>query len=148
MYSPIPKALILCSLIFVISTVAAQRRANYLELGRIELSQGHYAKAIENLNIGLKLRPDSYEGYFLRAYAKFQLDDFTGAEEDCTRSIDLYPYRSDVYCYRAITKDRLFDYSSALDDYEKAISLDSTNAEIYLNRAITYLALQQYELAI
>ncbi len=142
------KIIVLLLCIFVSNTSIAQRRANYLELGRIELSEGHYAKAIENLNIGLKLRPDSYEGYFLRAYAKFQLDDYTGAEEDCTHSIELYPYRSDVYCYRAITKDRLFDYNSALDDYEKAIALDSNNAEIYLNRSITYMALQQYELAI
>ena len=142
------KLLVLSLFILAGSDAFAQRRANYIELGRIELSEGHYAKAIEELNIGLKMQPDNYDGFYLRAYAKYQLDDYTGSEADCSRAIELNPYRYDIYCYRALTRDQLFDFAGALSDYQKAMALDSTNPEIYINRAQTYLALQQFELAI
>ena len=129
-------AFILC--FFVVNILAAQRRANFIELGGMELNAGHYAKAIENLNIGLKLIPDSYEGYSMRAFAKFQLDDFAGAEEDYTQSLKLFPAQAKIYFFRAITRDELYDFNGALDDFQKAIGLDSRQLR-YLYPARQYL---------
>ena len=56
------------------------RKTNYLQLGKIELSQGHFTQAIEEFNFAINLNPYLYEAYSLRAFAKNQLDDFVGAE--------------------------------------------------------------------
>jgi tetratricopeptide (TPR) repeat protein len=137
---------VLC--ILVTSALPAQRIADFITIGRMELSEDHYAKAIESLNIGLKLNPTSYDGYCMRAFAKRQLDDYSGSEEDWTKAMEIYPNRSDVYAERAYTRTQLFNYSGALADYKKALELDSNNSEIYVSRAITYLSLQQFDLAV
>lgn len=142
------KTLVFTLCIFITCALAAQRRADFITIGRMELSEGHIAKAIENLNYGLQLNPTSYDGYYARAIAKEELEDYAGAEDDFSKAIEIYPYRGETYARRAYMRDRIFNYAGALDDYKKSLSIDSSDAEIYVNRAVTYLSLQQFELAI
>lgn len=130
------------------SNLYSQQYMDYLQLAKIELQNNNYTKCIEDLNIYVKEQPHMYEGYFFRAFAKYQLDDLMGAEADYTKAIALYPFRADIFCYRAIARDRLSDFTGALDDYKAAIALDSTDAEIYVNRANTYLELNRFKAAL
>ena len=84
----------------VFSTLYSQQYMDYLQLGKNELQADHYTKAIADLNIYIKVQPQMYEGYFFRGYAKYQLDDLMGAEQDYTVAISLYPFSVDLFCYR------------------------------------------------
>jgi tetratricopeptide (TPR) repeat protein len=143
----IPIILFLLLLPFI-SIMNAQMRGSYLQLGRYELSRGHFPEAIEKLNIAIQVEPELYAGYYYRAIAKFQLDDYIGANEDYSKAILIYPLLEDLFFERAITRDKLFDIEGALQDYEKAIALNYLDTRIYINRAITFLTLNQYEAAI
>src|SRR6218665_510584 len=127
---------------------AAQQNAGYLELGKYELSKGHFTKAIEYLNLAIAQQPQSLDSYFYRALAKEELDDYMGAEEDYSRAIAVYDKWTDVYISRAHVRNRMFDYKGEFEDYDKAIALDSTNPVVYFNRAITLLSLKRYDEAI
>lgn len=127
---------------------AAQQNAGYLQLGKQELGNGHFTKAIEYFNLSIAQQPQSLDSYFYRALAKEELDDYIGAEEDYSKAIALYSSWTDVYISRAHVRNRMFDYKGEFEDYEKAIALDSTNPVIYFNRAITLLSLKRYGEAI
>ncbi|MCW3084418.1 MAG: hypothetical protein JWP12_1784 [Bacteroidetes bacterium] len=126
----------------------AQLKSSYLQMGRYELSQEHFTKAIEYFNLAIGQQSQSFDAYFFRAIAKEELDDYIGSEKDYTKSISIYSSWVDAYISRALVRDKMFNYQGAFEDYDKAILLDSLNPVIYFNRAITYLALQKFQLAI
>ena len=133
---------------FFVANNYAQRTASYLQMGRYELSQRHFTKAIEYLNAALEQEPESYFAFFYRGLAKESLGDYTGAEQDYSKAILIFPVHADVFMERAVTRDKLFNFNGAFEDYSKAIALDSTDANIYFNRAVTLLSLNQFEAAI
>ncbi len=128
--------------------IIAQRFGNYLQFGKIELEKENYTEAIKYFNNSIKHRPASYEGYFLRGYAKYSLDDFIGAEKDFTQASVYDPFNPEIYHYRAITRSEQYNFGGAFEDFETAIEIDPKNAFYYLNRARTYLYIDEYESAI
>lgn len=128
--------------------IKAQHFGNYLQFGKIELEKENYTEAIKYFNNSIKHRPASYEGYFLRGYAKYSLDDFIGAEKDFTQASVYDPFNPEIYHYRAISRSEQYNFGGAFEDYETAIEIDPKNAFYYLNRARTYLYIHEYESAI
>ncbi len=122
----------------------AQHIANYLQLGKTELSENHYLKAVDYLNKAIQINSASYEGYFLRGIAKYSLGDYTGAERDFTDAIARDPYYAESYHYRAVVRSQQYNFGGALEDFNLAIERDPKNAVIYLNRGRTYLFLKQF----
>ena len=57
--------------------------------GRHALSEGRYAKAIENFNVLAQLDTSDYWNYFFRGIAKYNLGDLRGAKRDFDRSVRL-----------------------------------------------------------
>ena len=134
--------------VILLGNAFAQQRVNYLDQGRIALSEGHFAAAIEKLNIAIQQRADQYDAYFLRGYAKLRLDDYIGAEADFSRAIDLNPFWAQLFTFRGNARDKLSNYQGAFSDYQRALKLDSTDGSIYANRALTLLYLQQFQASI
>jgi tetratricopeptide (TPR) repeat protein len=107
-----------------------------------------YPQAIQYFNSIIATYSDLYEAYFYRGVAKFSLGDFTGAEQDFDKAIEIKPYYPRAYHYRALTKDRLKDFHEALKDYNKAIDQEPNSAYTYINRGIAKILLKYYYSAI
>lgn len=143
------RSLTIVSFLFIFYTNNfSQYIFSYLELGRLELIKNNYTEAIRLLNISIATRPDRHEAYFLRGYAKYNLDDLVGAEKDYTTAIEMFPPNKEAYLFRAIVRDKQFNFVGAFDDYSMAISFDSSYARAYFNRANTYLHIRDYELCL
>lgn len=80
-----------------------------------------------------KYDPKNASVFYNLGNAKSKLQDYKGAIEDFTKSIELYP-DSDAYNNRGIAKARLGDHKGAVEDFTKAIDLDPTDPSTYSNR--------------
>jgi len=116
--------------------------------GRQMLVDGKYSQAIDNLNVLIRLDPNSYEAYFFRGIAKYNLADYVGAEMDFDKTLDINPLYTAAYHYRAITLSRTGKYDQALNDLQMAVSLRPGYTGLYFSRGVTYLLSQQFEKAI
>ncbi len=123
-------------------------KAYFFWMGRGFIINDQYQDAIETLNILLKVDEKSYEAYFLRGIAKYNLDDLLGAEGDFTLAIQTNPVFTRAYQYRAITRSRLGNYDDALRDFQEAIALRPDLPGPYFSRGVTYLLSQQPEKAV
>ena len=116
--------------------------------GRHALSEGKYAKAIENFNILAQLDTSDYWNYFFRGIAKYNLGDLRGAKRDFDRSVRINPVFTNGYHYRGITSSRFGDYEAALADMQKAIDLRPGYMGLYFSRGVTYFLSQQFAKAV
>lgn len=144
----IQRIIILVLFISLSSTIQAQYRNYFLQAGRTAIINDKYIEAISLLNMELKLDSNSHLAYFLRGIAKYYLEDFVGAEQDYTKTLELAPYFSDAYFNRAAVRSQQKKFESSLEDYSMAIRTDSTNPRIFFGRAQTYLNLKKYKEAI
>lgn len=113
--------------------------------GRVAVYYEDYVLGIQYFNQALSLKPYLWEPWQLRAIAKFNLDDFQGAETDVTEAINLNPYIVQSYDLRGITRIRQKNFLGAIEDYEKAIRQQPTNQNFWYNKAICRFELKQYE---
>jgi len=136
--------------VFYLAPAKAQtyQFGDYVQFGKNELKKGNFKEAIRYLNNAVSHRPASYEGYFLRGIAKYNLGDFIGAEQDFSEATKYDPYNSDIYHYRAISRSRQYNFGGALQDYTTAIKLNPKNPLFYLNKARAFLFLHDYDSAI
>ena len=73
------------------SAKAQYNRHYFAWASRNYLASDNYKEAIDILNVLLRTNRDSYEGFYLRGYAKWQLDDLLGAEQDFSQAIARNP---------------------------------------------------------
>jgi tetratricopeptide (TPR) repeat protein len=131
------------------NTLPAQTNTpeSYLKAGKDKLEKKNYRSAIHDFSISLEMEP-SVETYFLRATAKYMLDDLQGALTDFNDALDLDPYNAVIYNSRGNIKDETKRTAEALADYNKAIELDSNYTNAYYNRAIANYNVQEYKKAL
>lgn len=63
-----------------------------LTLGRNAIYIDDYITAIHYFNQAIEAKPYLAKAYYYRAYAKFSLEDYHGAELDCSKSLELNPF--------------------------------------------------------
>ena len=66
-------------------------------IGRNALYYDDYVLSIQYFNEIINAKPFLYDPYYFRAIAKFYLEDYHGAEADCSKAIDLNPFIEDSY---------------------------------------------------
>lgn len=71
-----------------------------MTIGRNVLSMNDYMLSIQYFNQAIKAKPYMSEPYYLRAFAKMSLDDFEGAEADCTLALERNQYHTETYKLR------------------------------------------------
>ena len=120
----------------------------FMMRGRVALSEGKYAQAIENFNVLSQLDTADYWTFFFRGIAKYNLGDLRGAKTDFDRSVRLNPIFTNGYHYRGITESRFGNYESALADLQQAIDLRPGYIGLYFSRGVTYFLAQQFDKAI
>lgn len=128
--------------------VAASAQYNVDRLvtsGRVAVYYEDYILGIQYFNQALALKPYLWEPWQLRAIAKFNLDDFRGAELDASEAIRLNPYIVQLYDLRGISRIRQDDFVGAIADYNKAIKLQPTSQNYWYNRAICRFEMKDYE---
>ncbi len=126
----------------------AQLNTDQLMLvGRNALYFEDYVLSIQYFNKVISAKPYLHEPYFFRALAKFNLDDFSGAERDLTISIEQNPYIPRNYQLRGLCRANLEMYSEAESDFRNAIKYDPYNPDIWHNLTVTNIRSEKWEAA-
>lgn len=117
-------------------------------VGRNALYFKDYVLSIQYFNQVINAKPYLYDPYFFRGLAKFYLEDFGGAEADCSEAIDRNPFVADCYQVRALSRMRLGKFDEAIADYRQALSFDPENEGMWHNVAICYAHTERYDEAL
>ncbi|MFV0397882.1 MAG: tetratricopeptide repeat protein [Bacteroidales bacterium] len=104
-----------------------------------------YVLSIQYFNQVIRAKPHLAEPYFYRAIAKLSLEDFRGAEEDCTMAIERHPYITDAYMCRGIARQNLNDLDGAISDYQTGLIRSPENKTFLTNIAICYTTKKEYD---
>ena len=84
------------------------------------------------------------EEYFYSALSKENKENYSGALEDYTKSIELNPNTIFVYYNRGNVKAALKDYIGSIADYDKVIEFNSEDAGVFHNRGVSKEELKDY----
>lgn len=106
--------------------------------GKNALAYNDYMLSIQYFNLAIQSEPDQALPYFYRAIAKFNLEDFVGAELDASEAIKRNPFIRDVFEVRGASRQLKGNYDGALDDYQKALDALPQNRHILYNLAIAH----------
>lgn len=109
-----------------------------MDEGRRTLDLGYYVASMEIFQRVVSLKPGEYEAWYLSGLSKYHLEDYAGAEADCTQAIALNPYIADIYDLRAMSRMAIEKYDSAAIDYTAALDIDATNRNYWFNRAYCF----------
>lgn len=115
-----------------------------ISIGRNALYFEDYVLSIQYFNQVINAKPYLAEPYFFRGLAKMNLDDFRGAEEDCTKSLERNPFVADTYQIRGISRIRQNNLDGAIEDYEKALSFEPENINVWHNIALCRIQKKDY----
>ena len=121
---------------------------NVIIMGRNALAADDYVRAIQLFSTVIDGKPHLATPYYYRAYAKFSLEDYSGAEEDCSRSIARSPFQTDVYLLRGLCRIHNDDLRGAIDDYDHAIKDQPKNQAALYNRTLCYIQLKEWDTAV
>ena len=73
-------------------------------VGRSALYYEDYVLSIQYFNQAISAKPYLFEPWYYRAIAKYYLDDYAGAENDCTEAIHRNPYVVGIYELRGLCR--------------------------------------------
>lgn len=92
-------------------------------VGRNALYFEDYVLSIRYFNKAIDARPYLAEPYFLRALAKYNLDDVRGAEIDASAAIERNPFIPEAYELRAVSRHALGKLDGAIADYRTLLGI-------------------------
>lgn len=116
-------------------------------IGRNALYFEDYVLSIQYFNQVIKLKPYLAEPYLLRAIAKIQLSDYSGALRDCNSSIECNPFQPGAYYTRGFIYRQMDELDLAEADFTKALNFSPENKTYLILRADVRAQKQQYDSA-
>ena len=125
--------------LFVLSSIAQINTDRVIAIGRNALYFEDYVLSIQYFNQVIKAKPWLDKPYFYRAVAKLSLDDYSGAEEDCTLALQQNPFMINAYYARGIARQSQGKYDLAIEDYEKGIEFRPKDRPMMTNKAIAFI---------
>ena len=117
-------------------------------IGRNALYFDDYVLSIQYFNQVIKLKPYLSEPYLLRAIAKIQLGDYTGAVLDCNAAIERNPFQPGAYYTRGFIYRQTDQLEKAERDFSEALIFAPENRTYIAMRADVLAELEQYDLAL
>jgi len=117
-------------------------------IGRNALYFDDYVLSIQYFNQVIKLKPYLSEPYLLRAIAKIELGDYTGAEMDCNAAIERNPFQPGAYYTRGYIYRQTNQLDKAEKDFSEALIFAPENKTYIAMRADVRAGLEKYELAL
>ncbi|MDD6670103.1 MAG: tetratricopeptide repeat protein [Bacteroidales bacterium] len=116
-----------------------------MTIGRNALYFEDYLLSIQYFNEVIKTKPYLADPYFYRAVAKFYLEDYSGAEADCSLAIERNPFIVDAYEVRGISRQTLKKDSLAIIDYDFGLKYLPENKTFLLNKAVAQTSVKDYD---
>lgn len=104
-------------------------------IGRNALYFEDYVLSIQYFNQVIKLKPYLAEPFLLRAIAKIQLQDYTGALYDCDAAIERNPFHPGAYYTRGFVYRQMKEYAKAERDFTEALVYSPENKTYMMLRA-------------
>jgi len=129
----------------ILSLTAQVNTDRVMAIGRNALYFEDYILSIQYFNQVIRAKPWLAEPYYYRAVAKLSLDDFKGAEEDCSLCLVRNPYMSQAYYARGIARHNMEMYDLAVQDYTRGLELRPNDRPMMSNKAIAYIQQKEYE---
>ena len=147
--------MLFCATLFILHATffATPAKAQYntdrlITIGRSALYYEDYVLSMQYFNQVITQKPFLYEPWFLRGIAKYHLDDFGGAEQDCTEAINRNPFVVSIYELRGLCRIQQSKYHDAIADYNRALRLLPNNRSIWHNRVLCHIQNEEYDEAL
>lgn len=102
-----------------------------MAIGRNALYFEDYVLSIQYFNQVINAKPYLSDPYFYRGLAKINLDDFQGAESDCSEAIERNPFVVSAYQVRGLARIQQNNFAGAIEDYTKALEFDPENIGVW-----------------
>ena len=115
-----------------------------INIGRNVLSMEDYMLSIQYFNQAIKAKPYLAEPYFYRALAKLQLEDYKGAEQDATLSLERNRFRTDTYRLRGFARQAQGQDSLAIIDYLGGLRYNPRDKYILYFKGVAETELKRY----
>jgi len=132
-----------------LGSISAQLNTDRITtIGRNALYFDDYVLSIQYFNQVIKLKPYLSEPYLLRAIAKIQLGDYTGAELDCNAAIERNPFQPGAYYTRGYIYLQTNQLEKAKNDFSEALIFAPENKTYIAMRDDVLAGLKEYELAL
>lgn len=113
--------------------------------GRNALYFEDYILSIQYFNQVIRVKPYLPEPYLFRAMAKFNLDDYQGAENDATLCLERNPFLFYAYQCRGAARQSMGNYQGAIEDYQSALKIRQEDRQSLVNLGIAYLQSKNYD---
>ena len=136
------------ALAFIIAAIGASAQINteqVLRVGRNALYFEDYMLSIQYFNRVIDSKPYLAEPYFLRAIAKYNLEDYAGAEADASQALSINPFLTDAWEVRGVARQNMDRDAEAIADYNEALRLLPRNRNILFNLAMAQQAAERYQ---
>lgn len=143
-----PFPLVRIAFIILVTLTAHQAHAQIdaeqvINIGRNVLSMDDYMLSIQYFNQAIKAKPYLAEPYYLRAVAKLSLEDFKGAEEDCSLAIERNKFRPDSYKLRGFARQSQGKDSLAVEDYNVGLRYNPQDKYFLFYKAVALTELDR-----
>ena len=133
---------------FLPTVVTAQiNTEKVMMIGKNALYFEDYVLSIQYFNQVIDAKSYLADPYFFRGVAKLNLEDFSGAENDCTKALERNPYIVNAYQARGMARIRLKNFKGAIEDYRKAIKLSPENIGSWHNLVVCRMQDKDYQQA-
>ena len=124
----------LAAALWVFCPVKAQINTDrMMSVGRTALYFDDYVLSIQYFNQVINAKPYLAEPYFYRAVAKLSLEDYRGAEQDCSNTLSRNPFVVNAYQVRGLARVYQERYADAIDDFRAGLRLDPDNSSLRHN---------------
>jgi protein O-mannosyl-transferase len=100
------------------------------------------------LTDNIEKEPDLARPFYNRGIEYSMLKQYSKANADYARAIELIPTYLDAYKYRALNYYNMGVFDKAIEDYDVVIRMNPRNKEAWFNRSISYAKLNQWPKAI
>lgn len=115
-----------------------------MAIGRNALYFEDYVLSIQYFNQVIRSKPWLAEPYFYRAVAKLNLDDYIGAEEDCSACLERNAFYVQAYFAKGIAQHNQEKFAEAIENYRKALELRPDDRGMLTNLSIAYVQMKDF----
>ncbi|MCQ2189885.1 MAG: tetratricopeptide repeat protein [Paludibacteraceae bacterium] len=142
----VPFVLIMLSVLSPFQQAKSQINTDrMMSIGKNALYFEDYVLAMQYFNHVIGAKPYLAEPYFCRAVAKINLEDFVGADADCSLALERNPFIVSAYHCRGVARLNTGRYEEALADFEKGIELDEFSTPLLTCKGIAYIQMKKYD---
>lgn len=133
---------LMCMPLLVVAQINTDR---VMMIGRNALYFEDYVLSIQYFNQVINAKPYLHEPYFYRGLAKLNLDDFNGAEQDCSEAIGKNPFVVNYYQVRGLARIKQGNFQGAIDDYNQALVYAPENVGVWHNLILCKMKQEKYD---